>query len=410
MNLKKLRRLPPQSRATPPSEPLDPKLRDKGEDLLESVCFKAGTRVRTESGWAAIETLSEGDTVVSCDFWGEQCVYRAITRVMASETSSIVHLTVNGETIEVTPNHPVYVADETRGEFTPVGSLKVGDKILALNGDQLVIDALEREELAEPMTVYNLEVHGVHNYYVSAPHGEAQDLLVHNCNEAKKLGKHAKDFGAGLVAGAAESIAGEQTSIQGNQVFEDGRHTGKIAGAVAQIGLGAFEVVTGGVVAVAACATGVGCIIVPAAIAEATAGVAVVAHGAMALSDTIEQGPTILKREGGVGAGEYSDPGVELSKKSRVRTEPSSLRESLALKEAQNNPGTEIMKGQIKDSKYPQSDWSKMSYKHRNPDGSVIDIHHWQIKNTGIKEGFKFKNNPAPESQNFNGITEKGIK
>ncbi len=286
---------------------------NKAEDLVDSVCFAAGTRVRTGTGWESIEALREGDTVISCDFQGEQCVSKTITKTMVSDTLSIVHLKVNGELIEITPNHPVYVVDDGQEEFVAIGTLKVGDTILALNGERLAIEELEIEKLAEPMKVYNLEVDYTHNYYVSSPDGEPQDLLVHNCDVAQKLGKHTKDFGAGLVAGAAESIAGEQVKTRGNKAFEDGRFAGKLSGAVAQVATGLSGVVAAGGAALAACATGVGCPMASGAVAAAGVSAAVAVHGSHLMMESLAKAPELVKQEGGLSKG--SDHSVMMNEK-----------------------------------------------------------------------------------------------
>lgn len=264
-------------------------LRETVEDVAESVCFKAGTRVRTEAGWDAIESLTAGDTVVSCDLDGERCVYQPIVQVMESETSVIMHLQVGGETIDVTPNHPVYIAD--RETFVPVGQLKIGDTILALNGDRMRVDGLVRETLATPISVYNLEVGGTHNYYVSAADGDPQDLLVHNCDTVKAVGAHAKEFGAGVVVGVLESASGDLTSKHGNRVFEHGRFTGKIAGSVGQMGIGAIGAAGSGGAGIVACASGVACAMAPAAALVTRTSLVVATHGYVVLAETLNAGP-----------------------------------------------------------------------------------------------------------------------
>lgn len=82
--------------------------------------------------------------------------------------------------------------------------------------------------------------------------------------------------------------------------------------------------------------------------------------------------------------------------RSADHTEPKNLNEQLTLEEAKNRPrdlshNDEIMKGNIKDSRYPNSDWKKCKHIHENSDKSKIDIHFWENKHTGERHGFKFK-------------------
>ncbi len=76
-----------------------------------------------------------------------------------------------------------------------------------------------------------------------------------------------------------------------------------------------------------------------------------------------------------------------------VRTEPQNLSEQLTMEEAKNNPGQEIMQGQIRGPAYPGANWAKMQYVHRPLDSSAANIttHYWENRLTGEKEGFKFK-------------------
>jgi hypothetical protein len=74
-----------------------------------------------------------------------------------------VHLTVNGEEIVTTVDHPFYV--QGRG-FINAGNLLIGDKLVSVNGEDLVIEEFFIEETAEPVDVYNFQVEDYHTYFV----------------------------------------------------------------------------------------------------------------------------------------------------------------------------------------------------------------------------------------------------
>ncbi len=87
---------------------------------------------------------------------------------------TLVHLTVNGEEIVTTVDHPFYV--QGRG-FVEAGKLLVGDKLLDVNGNVLLVENHSVELTDEPVTVYNFQVEDFHTYYV----GE-NCVLVHNAD------------------------------------------------------------------------------------------------------------------------------------------------------------------------------------------------------------------------------------
>ena len=84
----------------------------------------------------------------------------------------LVHLTINGEEIVTTDNHPFYV--QGRG-FIEAGKLLVGDKLISVNGEDLIIEEFFIEETVEPVDVYNFQVEDYHTYFV----GE-NEVWVHN--------------------------------------------------------------------------------------------------------------------------------------------------------------------------------------------------------------------------------------
>ena len=100
---------------------------------------------------------------------------KKVNKIFVREKDSIIRLSINGEVIETTDEHPFYV--ENRG-FVGVGSLKTGDKVRLQSGVTATVDSVEKIQLEEPIQVYNFEVEDFHTYYVSE-----QQVLVHNtCN------------------------------------------------------------------------------------------------------------------------------------------------------------------------------------------------------------------------------------
>ena len=74
-----------------------------------------------------------------------------------------MHLTINGEEIVTTDNHPFYV--QGRG-FIDAGNLLVGDKLISVNGEDLLIEDYRIELTEESVSVYNFQVEDYHTYFV----------------------------------------------------------------------------------------------------------------------------------------------------------------------------------------------------------------------------------------------------
>ena len=79
---------------------------------------------------------------------------------------------INGEEIVTTETHPFYVND--RG-FVNAGELIVGDELLDVNGNVLLVENFDVELTEEPVKVYNFQVEDFHTYHVSG-----FGVLVHN--------------------------------------------------------------------------------------------------------------------------------------------------------------------------------------------------------------------------------------
>ena len=132
------------------------------------------------AGMVAIEKIKSGDKVISTDPETMKTSPKTVLETYIREDSKLIHLVVNGEEIVTTETHPFYVND--RG-FVNAGELIVGDKLLDVNGNVLLVENFDVELTEKPVTVYNFQVEDFHTYYV----GE-NCVLVHNasCKVNKK--------------------------------------------------------------------------------------------------------------------------------------------------------------------------------------------------------------------------------
>jgi hypothetical protein len=143
----------------------------KAVDGLVCNCFPAGTLVATSKGDKAIEDVQVGDQVWAKNLTTGKRELRTVVGLFNKHTDELMDITVAGTVVSVTSKHPFYVPG--RG-WVMSGLLHVGDKLLQRDGTIVTITAIRH--YAADTTVYNFEVEGDHNYYVS----QAQ-LLVHNC-------------------------------------------------------------------------------------------------------------------------------------------------------------------------------------------------------------------------------------
>ena len=143
-------------------------------------CFVAGTLVMAVAGMVAIEKIKSGDKVISTDPETMETSPKTVLETYIREVTTLVHLTVNGEEIVTTVDHPFYVKNQG---FIKAGELIVGDELLDVNGNVLLVENFDVELTEEPVKVYNFQVEDFHTYYV----GE-NGVWVHNssCTPAKK--------------------------------------------------------------------------------------------------------------------------------------------------------------------------------------------------------------------------------
>ncbi len=126
-------------------------------------CFIAGTMVLTTAGLMAIENIKAGDKIISTCPDTLETAEKTVLETYVRQVNTLVHLTINGEEIVTTDNHPFYV--QGRG-FIEAGNLLVGDKLVSVNGEDLVIEKFFIEECESPVTVHNFQVEDFHTYFV----------------------------------------------------------------------------------------------------------------------------------------------------------------------------------------------------------------------------------------------------
>jgi len=140
--------------------------------LSSNVCFVAGTTVLASTGYAAIETVEVGDFVWASDPETGEVALKQVVQTFVNEASELIHVTVMGEKIVCTTEHPFY--SPVKG-WISASALCPGDVLLTANGDYVAVEKVQHEVLAYPVLVYNFEVLDFHTYYVGDAH-----VLVHN--------------------------------------------------------------------------------------------------------------------------------------------------------------------------------------------------------------------------------------
>ena len=122
----------------------------------------------------AIEKIKSGDKVISTDPETMETGEKTVLETYIREVTTLVHITVNGEEIITTVDHPFYVKNQG---FIKAGELIVGDELLDVNGNVLLVENFAIELTEKPVKVYNFEVEDFHTYHV----GEI-GVWVHNAN------------------------------------------------------------------------------------------------------------------------------------------------------------------------------------------------------------------------------------
>jgi hypothetical protein len=150
-------------------------------------CFVAGTLISTPLGMVPIEHIEIGQEVWAYDeVNGQWGAYSVVQTFVRDYEDVLVEITINGEIIHTTLEHPFWVVGELGvGEWLDAADLRSDQNVLGLDGSLLSIDSVTYFETRT--RVYNFEVSEVHTYAVSS-----YAILVHNACGDGRTGKQPK--------------------------------------------------------------------------------------------------------------------------------------------------------------------------------------------------------------------------
>jgi hypothetical protein len=136
--------------------------------------FSPETLVVTASGLIPIDQVAPGTEVWAFD---EETGERSLRKVSSTAfhlAEDGLLLTVGGETLRTTAEHPFFTGS---GEWVEAARLQVGQEVQSLGGELLRVEKLEKRD--GRFAVFNFEVDEDHSYFV----GDGA-VLVHNCGGA----------------------------------------------------------------------------------------------------------------------------------------------------------------------------------------------------------------------------------
>lgn len=149
--------------------------------------FPAETLVHTKAGLKPIADIKEGDQVLSHAEWTGKDAYQAVDAIITGEKEyTLVKLALdNGETLEATDGHPVFVYQKG---WMDARLLKKGQRVLLQGKGWIRIQKTTTENRTE--RVYNLTVANSHTFYVGK-----DGVLVHNAKKCHGAGRSFKKYG-----------------------------------------------------------------------------------------------------------------------------------------------------------------------------------------------------------------------
>jgi len=144
-----------------------------GSKGTEVICFASGTLVYSKKDLMPIENIKVGDIVYSYNIEKGKVELSKVTNTLNRATQGIYEITAGNETINVTAEHPFYVVGKGWVKAKELQS----DYVLKSSDSKATVKISSIKELSKAVIVYNIEVDGNHNYFVTG-----STILVHNKN------------------------------------------------------------------------------------------------------------------------------------------------------------------------------------------------------------------------------------
>ena len=181
----------------------EPAVADTAGDVAGTWSFSGDTPVATASGETPIDQLQPGDQVEAYYPATGTTGPQTITAVWAHTDQTIETVTVDGEAIETTPEHPFAIVG---AGCVPAGTLWVGAQVQREDSSVATVQAISFAQHSQVM--YNLTVATAHTFFV----GQQQALVHNTC--AGNANRFSEDQDALIkLARDAERVADQTAGI-----------------------------------------------------------------------------------------------------------------------------------------------------------------------------------------------------
>ena len=146
--------------------------------FFQYYCFTGETKVlcydpkKKRKYKKKIKDIQVGDIVITYNERKKQSEFNKVSTILLNNAYEIYEITVANNIIKTTAKHPFYVVGKG---YINAEELLEGDVLLDSLGNEIGISKIRVTQYQKPIPVYNINVEGNHNYYVSDA-----EILVHN--------------------------------------------------------------------------------------------------------------------------------------------------------------------------------------------------------------------------------------
>lgn len=131
-----------------------------------NVCFVAGTMIVASAGLVPIEEIKAGDMVYAHNPETRETELKEVVRTFKNEATELVHLTIAGEEITCTNEHPFY--SPVKG-WTAACQLRAGDRLVTLNGEYVIVEQVRMKYSKHLLRYITLRLKGSIHTLLAAP-------------------------------------------------------------------------------------------------------------------------------------------------------------------------------------------------------------------------------------------------